>query len=932
MVQGLKLLFLNICSLRNKMENLYGILKNYGGFDIIIIAETHLKTDEISLFNIPGFTGIFNCRDIKKGGGTAIYLNEQLKHNLLENVEAFNKIAVEIRLEGKKIRLVTMYRPPERSNMVMFLDELEKTLDSPKLTILAGDLNIDLLKTDCVVTEKYMDLLSSYGYNIRNQICVQFATRTASCSIIDHIMTNLPNECFAKPVEIIDISFSDHDALSLSCKIQKEPKPSMTVKEFQITNSKRFTELVETYHNSIESPNMEDIIEILRTAKNQSTSIKKHRVSADSFKWMSLELIEMMKDRDMAYKIYKKHPNQPNKFHAYRNLETNVKLKIKEAKSSYFNRKITDSEGNNRKMWSVINEEILGKKSSSRVPIQELTEGDSTYENHVDIANILNSYFINYARTLRSPNRVNRTRHQINSHTIFMEPISENDIKDIIRNLKPKSSPGYDGITTPDLKLTVDILAPSLVSIFNSCLFNGEFPECLKETIIIPIHKDGDKKLCNNYRPISLLSILGKVFEKLINQRLLKFISSTTKIDKNQFGFQKNSGTDAALCQVTHKINQYVDIGEYVVVLFIDLRKAFDLVDHTTLIDVLEDLGIRGQTANLFKSYLSNRKVRTKVGDSYSKDLHLIDGVPQGSVLGPTLYLLYIDSLKCLGLRGEPTIYADDTCFLYHGQTKEQLEQQVKSDMGVYMTWLEGLNLVMNVNKTNFMLFRPKKKPDIQIQLETRSVEIEQCKTVKYLGVMLDDELSWRPHIKTISKKVLPVIGAIRRGARLSDSTCNVFYNAYVLSKIRPSILVWSQGCEENKRKVQVLMNRAMKALYRLDWYTSLSTLLEQFNIFSLEEIISMERCKFMYKVEKNLVKCNIKKKLLKGEDVYNYNLRNKKKIRTLTSKNNYMSKGIINNAINEFNKLDPNIKSSPSITMFNSKLKIRIRSIRNTI
>lgn len=192
---------------------------------------------------------------------------------------------------------------------------------------------------------------------------------------------------------------------------------------------------------------------------------------------------------------------------------------------------------------------------------------------------------------LRSQTGEERTRTDINQHSMFLTPINESQVRSIIVSLKHKCSPGLDNINAKDLQLVIDIITPILLDNFNKCLINAEFPDCLKETVIVPIHKDGDKALSNHYRPISNIPTIGKVFEKLINIQLRKFIDNTTKIDPDQFGFQRNSSTDAALCQVIHNINWFLDIGHYVLVLFIDLRKAFDMVDHSVLLEVLRDLG-----------------------------------------------------------------------------------------------------------------------------------------------------------------------------------------------------------------------------------------------------------------------------------------------------------------------------------------------------
>lgn len=350
-------------------------------------------------------------------------------------------------------------------------------------------------------------------------------------------------------------------------------------------------------------------------------------------------------------------------------------------------------------------------------------------------------------------------------------------------------------------------------------------------------------------------------------------MKSTTKIDENLFGFQEKSSTDAALSKVLHFLNLYIDKGHYVIMLFFDLRKAFDLVEHNSLIEILDELGIRGLPLKFFKSYLTNRKVVTKLDKINSMEL-----VPQGSVLGPILYLLYINSLRHLKTYGKPTIYADDTCFLYHSNNKEELEMMVKHDLEMYSNWITGQKLVINFSKTNYILFKPKRKSDITISLGNKFENIQRVESTKYLGVVIDEKLTWECHISKIKNAIFPLIGAIKRCSKFPKNIARQIYNAHILSKIRSNILIWSICKENYLNEIQVMMNRALKSLFRLDWYTPSNDLLKITDTFSLKEIIFIERCKFMYKIDNNIIKHNIN--LEKNYEFHRYPTRNKNNFR----------------------------------------------------
>lgn len=912
------------------MDELYGFIRRIGDIGVLILGEVWINSEEVPFFNIPNYEKIFNCRDENQGGGTAIYVRKNIKFKVLETSSTFNKIILELTMVNKKFKIMTMYRPP-RANFDDFLCELERDCDKYKNMIIVGDMNINLLQ-DTPTCTNYKTMLDSYYYRILNTVCENSPTRSTatSCSIIDHVISDVPSRHFSKTISLLETCISDHKALVFDFKVSISKKSEMTTKEFKRMNNSKYTQLVRTFINSIENPSIDDLIEILKQAKDSSTTFIKKRVRSEAHKWMTLEIVNLMEKRDRVYKQMKRNPNNVNLKQNLEVLSSKIQIKITEAKSSNLQEKLNDA-NDLRKLWAVINEEIGIKTSKSKHPIDDIFDGNGNKISEKSrIADTLNEYFLKYAKTLRANVNVQRLKNPKNNRTIFLRPTTSDEVYNEILKLKLDCSPGADNITSHDLKEVADIIAPILVQIFNEHLALGTFPNCLKITEIVPIYKDGDRDQCNSYRPISLLPTIGKVFEKLINKRLLDFLESdeATKIDPNQFGFQQKSSTDAALSKVLCSLNKYLDDGEYVAILFVDLRKAFDLVDHATLLEVLDELGVRGIALNLFKSYLENRTVNTKIGNTRSSQLTLEDGVPQGSVLGPTLYLLYINSLRYLGTQGERTIYADDTCYVYHAKNKDHLEDQIKQDMGQYFNWLHGQKLVINIKKTNYIVFKPKRKAEIQLNLGEPLKDIERVTHTKYLGVYLDEHLSWTTHVDNLRKKIYPLIGAIRRCPLFPQHIRQQIYNAHIISRIRSSLTIWSLCNKENLDKIQKLMNRALKALYNLDWYTTLDDLLEITDSFSLEELIKIERCKFIFRVQHDNIKNNIT--LIRHEERHRYPTSSRRNFVTNASKTNNMKKGILNLSITEFNKLPLSIKNSSNFIIFSQEIKKHFKNIRD--
>lgn len=295
----------------------------------------------------------------------------------------------------------------------------------------------------------------------------------------------------------------------------------------------------------------------------------------------------------------------------------------------------------------------------------------------------------------------------------------------------------------------------TLTQLINQVLESGEFPNCLKETTIIPIYKGGKRNLPRNYRPIALINTFSKIIEKIIKAKIVKFIQETGGFDETQYGFQENSNTQAAVMDVINYINNQLDNGKYVVAVYIDLKKAFDTVDHRLLLEMLDDLGIRGVGNKLIETYLNNRTIVTNINESISGKEVISKGVPQGSVLGPLLYLLYIQNINRVNFSGKYVVYADDTVLLQADPNPIALEHKVNKDLTALQTWINGNRLTLNAKKTEYIIFNQKNKKEILLNIKIDAMQITQTKTAKYLGLTMDDKLQWEKHAETVASKLV---------------------------------------------------------------------------------------------------------------------------------------------------------------------------------
>ena len=336
---------------------------------------------------------------------------------------------------------------------------------------------------------------------------------------------------------------------------------------------------------------------------------------------------------------------------------------------------------------------------------------------------------------------------------------------------------------------------------------NGVFPDNLKLVKVIPVHKGGSTQDMNNFPPISLISIFDKIMEKLMHKRLYDFLENNNILFKNQFGFRKNNSTIFALLQITEKIRETIDKGKFGCGIFIDLRKAFDTVNHKILLQKLDHYGIRGSALSWFESYLDNRKQYVYVNGE-SSDLKIIScGVPQGSVLGPLLFLLYINDLPNISNVLDFYLFADDTNIYYEDVSLISLEKKVNNELKKLNLWLNVNRLSLNIAKTNFVIFHPYNKPlKGSITIKIKKKAIVEKSAIKYLGVTIDSTLSWKDHILNISKKISRAIGVMYKiRPFINIAIMKNLYYALIYSHLVYAIQVWGSACDMHLKKITVL-------------------------------------------------------------------------------------------------------------------------------
>ena len=399
-----------------------------------------------------------------------------------------------------------------------------------------------------------------------------------------------------------------------------------------------------------------------------------------------------------------------------------------------------------------------------------------------------------------------------------MAPTDHYEITKIITSLKSKNSSGHDNINSKFFKLIKqDIISP-LVILFNKSLETGVVPDLMKLAEIIPIYKSKDKTLLNNYRPISLLPIFSKLMEKIVHIRLYNFLMSKHIFYNSQYGFRKHHATAHAIHEFVDNTVNAFDNKLLTLSVFLDLSKAFDTIDHNILLKKLDWYGIRGKALDWFRSYLTDRTQYVKYNNPKSSIKTLPCGVPQGSVLGPLLFIIYTNYLPNCLIVTKAILFADDTTIFLSSQNKQFLYESVNKDLHSLSEWFQTNKLSLNVSKTNYVLFNNTRVDNADnFNLTIANKSIERKNEVKFLGLYLDSKLDWNAHIKFVRNKMNSALYAMRRSKNiLKQSHMMTLYYSLFYPYIDYGITLWGASYTQHINKLQTSQKKSYSFNYWL--------------------------------------------------------------------------------------------------------------------
>ena len=537
--------------------------------------------------------------------------------------------------------------------------------------------------------------------------------------------------------------------------------------------------------------------------------------------WITPGITRAMSKRDHYFRKFNKSKNEDSKTHfhnlfkTYRNMIVTL---CRQSKSKFYTQYFQQYSSNMHKMWTGVRD-LISLKSKTISPIS-LKIGNSITSDPETVANHFNEFFSTIADNIQTTIPPTKYHYSTflknkNRNSIFLRPTTPVEVIEIINSFSISKSHGPHSIPTKILKLIKQDISVPISKLINTSFEHGIFPSTLKIAQVIPVFKKGSPLNISNYRPISLLSNIEKIYEKVMYSRLVNFLNSNSTIYSRQFGFRKAHSTVQTLIDIVERIRIAVDKGEFACGVFVDFQKAFDTVDHNILISKLEHYGIRGLACQWFKSYLSDRYQYVKVGNAKSILKLIKHGVPQGSVLGPLLFLLYINDLHTAINSSETFHFADDTHLLNFSKKIEALCSKVSADLRSLICWLNANKISLNVQKTEFIIFHSKSKVlSFDPFLKVGGKKIFPSSSIKYLGVHLDKHLDWKSHVNSIIPKLQRANGALSKLRHLIPlKPLTSIYHALFQSHIRYACQVWGLRDTHITHRILTLQKTALRLI-----------------------------------------------------------------------------------------------------------------------
>lgn len=858
------IIYLNIGAIRKNFASLIAYLDTViTKIHVIVLVEININQLLVSrglvnleCFMIQGYKLEHKLRPKGQGGGIFVYVREELKYDVktLETLhfEAFcmNLKNVKKGKNDKETVLLSVYRPPKKKKSE-FIQEIRRHIEgfaAENSVLVVGDFNINLNRKS-KYAEEMKDMIAELGLvrgvTVNTREVWHGGKLKRSC--IDNIFIREAGTLENKKLEtgVMKTKISDHYMLGL--KIDPEGDwiaNSKNREKKTIINDERVFEKIQEikWSEDVKEPDViyEEVKDRLKKVydeskvevKNNGNKKRKPKI------WVTEEIKQGTIERDKLFREFKQSVRRgrpDEELHLkYKKVRNELNRKIEREQKNYSYNQMEEHKNDARKMWSDINQ-MLGRKKRQNI--------DELIEKHM-ISETVNAQQVvdNFAKTFKE--EVDRCRHECPIITVpqgskeadqsmrFVRATEER-MEKILQEMKVKTGSGTDGIRMKDLVHDKKKILKMLKNFVNGSVQSGKIPKECKVARVRPIYKSGSHEEYTNYRPISILNSMSKILEKHVYNITMEYVKKNNIIHPNQYGFQPGKRISTLLSEISGKIYSNLDRGEYTMCIMIDYKKAFDTLGHETIIRALHRIGIRGQLLEWYREYLRERKYVVNITDVESEEIDLESGVPQGSFLGPLLFIIVMNSLFDNVTDCEVFMYADDVFLLLSDKCLKKLYERAQKVFNSVQAWSHDNGLTLNAKKTQCMIIQDERKREkgegilivhdnecLHDLSRTETVcsctrRIERVKVAKYLGIYLDEFFTWKEQVEHVRGKLRACLaGMVRLGRRADNRIKKLVYMALGDSHLNYGITAWGNCSITERKKLTTIQSKILRYMY----------------------------------------------------------------------------------------------------------------------
>lgn len=924
----------NVQGLTNNLTELKYVLNKLSP-DICFATETHTTEDinnsEIKIFGYK----IIRCNShSNRTGGVIAYVNTNLK---IVNITYFTSqinwfLAFDIKINNQKVSVAGVYLSAS-ANKVQVINEFEDWFGEKSENqniLICGDFNINI-KEESYASKRLMEICDDSGLVQLVKCPTRITDRSATT--IDLCVTNIPN---------IDVSvcsddqIADHANLYIRIKGKSDVNKNKTEKKkIQVLHgysasrlgdeiNKWKTEWGQIKHTDINKKfdwllnNLADSVRVF--LKNKTVKIKNN--------FFDDELESMRQKKNTLYKSAK-ITNDINKWHEYRIYKNEYKQKIQEKKYQATQRRFDKVDGDQKGMWRVLNS-ILNDENDQ---INEVVDGNIIHTEDQSIANKFNEYFVSTINDINNmiPDVEYENIHiEHQNESIFkFNKISISQVKNYIRYMKKRNSRDSFNISVNILSDSVFYIGDILTELINESFDQAIFPSILKRSVIIPIQKVSGTNKINEFRPINTLPILEKLIEKIAYDQFNRYVEENNILCSEQSGFRKTYSCESAINILIDDWKNELQSNNTTIAIFLDFQRAFETVDRGILLQKLQNIGVHESAIKWFQCYLNDRTQIVKINDIFSYALGNILGVPQGSILGPLLFLIYVNNLGKYLKFAKARFFADDTVMYYTHTDIDTCIRKINDDLKNMYNAINQHKLKLNVIKTKAMVISNKKIQNVNdIKISINNEEISIVENVKYLGIWLDNKLKFNEHMNEIIKKIGKKAGVLNRiGHKLNIQQKIKFYKSCIESYTNYCSSILFLCNEKDSKRMQIIQNKCLRNILKVNKYCSSALLLDTLELMSFKQRIIFNVYVNMFKIVKKIWPDYLSSKIIFNyENERKNTLRNRNQIMLPNAKKSFMQNTLLYKGADLYNKLPESIKCVDKIEIFKKKLKGYIR------